>query len=369
MFLKELQNLDVVEYPLLGFVFRTDGSIYFYDTVSAEIIGISPFMKKLIEALLKKTKALRLKKLSETANLYSEEKVLKGLKIINLKRKNENILEQFSGDFEIGLKDQFHPRKASFNHLVIEVTQNCNLRCKYCIYGENYTHERKYSSAVIDKNAAFKAIKLFLDSPGHPEPKITFFGGEPLLTKELIEDCVKYAKEINPKTVFVIVTNGYLLKPTYFDFIRNHQIRIAVSFDGPKKFHDSYRVLPGGEGTFDEIKSNIEKLYEIDGEYVKKNFSFYITLTDIKNLKEISKFLKQNHLFNNLPVAISKITDAGLKENINEYKNQVPKSKNLKSLLNGYVNNYNEEGFKRVTAEHAYFFPLARLITNRKPLK
>ena len=325
-------------------------------------------MRELIDALLKKSKELRLKRLCEIAKSQSEDKVLEGLNIINLKRKNEKILRACFDNLDLSLNDQYHPRKPSLSQLVIEVTQNCNMRCKYCIYGEYYLGERNYSSAVISRDAAFKAIKYFLDNPGHPEPNITFFGGEPLLNQNLIEDCLKYARQINPKTKFFMTTNGLLLNPISFDFIRRYQIEVGVSLDGPKDIHDSCRVLPCGEGSFDVIEENIAKLYQIDSDYLKNHFRLLITLTDITNLKAISDFLRRNRLFNNFSVTINKVRTTGLRKS-KEFNGQMPEYEQIKSILNGYVRNYKKDILESVSAEHAYFSPLLALISKRKALK
>jgi uncharacterized protein len=221
----------------------------------------------------------------------------------------------------------------------------------------------------MSKNVAFKAIKYFLNNPGHPEPSITFFGGEPLLKKSFIEASVKYAKHINPNTKFFITTNGILLKPEFFDFIRTHQISVGISIDGPKDIHDSYRVLSGGEGTFDIIKRNIEMLYKIDAEYLKSKFKLLITLTDIKNLKIISNFLRKNPILNDLTVTINKIRLEGINENISEFNNQLPENNLLESIINTYVKNNINKKFKSITAESAYLSPMLSLVYKRKPLK
>jgi uncharacterized protein len=368
---EKLDNLkaDMFSKPLLGVTFSTRKSEYYYDTVSSEIIRTSPFMKSLIEALLRKTKASRLRALTEVARKHSEEKVLKGLKAIIDKQQNDNILKQFSGDFELSLNHQYQNRRANLSSMVLEITQNCNFRCSYCMYGDNYSNKRKHSKISMKKDVALQAIKYFLDNCGSENPIITFFGGEPFLFPNLIEECMEYARGINPDTKFTITTNGYLLKPPHFDFIRKFQVRVSISFDGPKAIHNSHRILSGGGETFDTIMKNIKDLFYIDADYVKENFMLFLTLTDIENLGKLSLFLGENQILNELPVSINKITIRGLKENVNEFTRTLPGDTYLNKLVNEYIDSYQGDKKKLVKAHNAYFFPQIKLVSVRFPIE
>ncbi len=35
-------------------------------------------------------------------------------------------------------------------HVMVEMTQSCNMRCKYCVYGGHYPKERQHNSQSID---------------------------------------------------------------------------------------------------------------------------------------------------------------------------------------------------------------------------
>ena len=53
--------------------------------------------------------------------------------------------------------------KSDWDTLILEATQDCNLRCGYCIYGGNYSGERVHSIEKKDMplDIAIKAIDLF----------------------------------------------------------------------------------------------------------------------------------------------------------------------------------------------------------------
>lgn len=67
-------------------------------------------------------------------------------------------------DFEM-----VHPMDATLEYslercigtVALQVTQGCNLRCKYCAYSGNYDN-RVHSGKRISKETAFKAIDFLL---------------------------------------------------------------------------------------------------------------------------------------------------------------------------------------------------------------
>lgn len=101
-------------------------------------------------------------------------------------------------DFEM-----VHPMDATLEYslercigtVALQVTQGCNLRCKYCAYSGNYDN-RVHSGKRISKETAFKAIDfLFAHSVDRERVSLGFYGGEPLLELDLIKECVEYAKK------------------------------------------------------------------------------------------------------------------------------------------------------------------------------
>ena len=102
------------------------------------------------------------------------------------------------------LNDIEHPETENLemlsNHyieyLILQVTQQCNLRCKYCAYSGNY-YNREHSSERMSFDIAKKAIDFYLErSDSANELRLGFYGGEPLLEYELIKKCVDYIKVV-----------------------------------------------------------------------------------------------------------------------------------------------------------------------------
>ena len=59
---------------------------------------------------------------------------------------------------------------------------------------------------------------------------------------------------------YTFQTNGVLLDDDWCAFLKEHNFLIGLSVDGPKEFHDRYRVNRGGQGTFDQVMSGWEHL-------------------------------------------------------------------------------------------------------------
>lgn len=121
-------------------------------------------------------------------------------------------------------------------HLTLHLTDACNLRCKYC-YVRQDTHRMTLDTAKA-------AVNMAADDPGHHG--IIFFGGEPLLRRQLIYDTVQYAESLGlpGKFHYKITTNGTLLDDEFLAFSKRYQVFIALSHDGTAQ--DVCRVYPDG---------------------------------------------------------------------------------------------------------------------------
>lgn len=91
---------------------------------------------------------------------------------------------------------------------------------------------------------------------------ICFFGGEPLLLRNLIMNTVVYCSAINRAEghhfFFKLVTNGTFLDETFLDFAGKNKIGIGLSHDG--LMQDDSRIFPDGSGTADLMLPKIRLL-------------------------------------------------------------------------------------------------------------
>jgi len=159
--------------------------------------------------------------------------------------------------------------KNGIAQLILDVTEDCNFRCSYCIFSGNYVHYRSHSKRYMSFDVAKKAIDYYfsLIKAGkryNPlrQPKITFYGGEPLLNFKLIKECIEYIDETYKcyKISNYLTTNGSLLDIEKAEWLIKHNCHILVSICGPKEEHDRLRVYRNGKGTFEDIMKNIKPI-------------------------------------------------------------------------------------------------------------
>ena len=149
--------------------------------------------------------------------------------------------------------------------LVFEVTDACNLRCKYCGYADLYEGYDKRENLKFP----FHKAKLLIDylhvlwqeneCGGVVEPvSIGFYGGEPLLNVPFIEEVIAYLEGLPPvgkKFHYNMTTNAMLLDK-YMDFLVEKEFRLLISLDGDKD-GQVYRVDAAGRNSFDRVFANI----------------------------------------------------------------------------------------------------------------
>lgn len=139
--------------------------------------------------------------------------------------------------------------------LILAPTMNCNMACEYCFEPNK---KGRMSSQIIEGILAFVEKKAqavrFVD--------INWYGGEPLLAMDIIEDIAESLIEMGKEKDFAytssMITNGYLLTPENVDRLVELNVSMAqITLDGPKRFHDKKRPLKNGQSSFDTIIKNI----------------------------------------------------------------------------------------------------------------
>ena len=135
-------------------------------------------------------------------------------------------------------------------HLTLHLTDRCNLACRYCYQrhgGEDMEFET--AAAAIDRLATGN------------NPGVIFFGGEPLLRKDLILSLVDRCEAREPNRFhYKVTTNGTLLDEAFLDEACRRRLAIALSCDGIREAHDVFRVAPDGAGTWPRVAEALHLL-------------------------------------------------------------------------------------------------------------
>lgn len=192
--------------------------------------------------------------------------------------------------------------KGGAQSLTFVVTEDCNLRCKYCYV----THKSK--GKVLNLETAKKFIDYLLTSPDiHQSDSavLDFIGGEPLLEAKLIEDICDYFKirayEEGSRWYWKyrinISTNGVDYDSDEVQHLiqkNSGKISIGITIDGTKEKHDLQRVFPDGSGSYDTIHKNLKLWMSQFDASTKVTFAS----EDLKYLKESILHLWDEGIYN-----------------------------------------------------------------------
>lgn len=209
--------------------------------------------------------------LTQTDNKVKDNLTSEELKIVN-----EILTANTSNQSEEGYKA-----------VKIHVSNDCNLRCKYCYAkGGNYGKD----SSLMAMETAKKIVQCLKKNKMFEKLEyITFFGGEPLLNPNVIEYICKNTYDMNVK--YLLQTNGTIISPNIIKILKEYNIVLTISLDGPKYINDFNRVDALGKGTYEKIINNLQTLRANDvcvqaieatlskefiGKYSKKEIAEYI---------------------------------------------------------------------------------------------
>jgi len=163
---------------------------------------------------------------------------------------------------EKALPPRLKPGDVPLSTLVLEVAQDCNLRCTYC-YADGGTYGAV--PCLLAPGTARRAVRYLLDSSGDRDHvTLIFFGGEPLLNMQAIRaatsEAITFGRKMGKKVRFSLTTNGTRLDPEIVAFLHANRVSVAVSMDGPRSIHDRNRPDESGNGSYSEIVSRLEPL-------------------------------------------------------------------------------------------------------------
>lgn len=200
-----------------------------------------------------------------------------------------------------------HPYTCYLSHILdkhleqvtLQVTQRCNLRCKYCTYAGIYdNHNRSHADYDMDWETAKKALDFYLLRSAETEKlDIGFYGGEPLLKMDLIKKCVAYVNSCvqSKKVTYSMTTNGTLLTPEIAQFLFENNFSLTISLDGSREEQNRYRVFSNGTGSFDVIMKNLAAIKKMFPENFK-DIMFNAVLNPDNDYKHLKLYFEEDQI-------------------------------------------------------------------------
>ena len=200
---------------------------------------------------------------------------LENLKINELTKSEKEIIDNLAksgflvkDNADELLKYQYISEKQRYSiktlKLVIAPTLECNFSCKYC-----YESRIKGFMTADTQSQLIEFLQLILQKEDIKELSVMWYGGEPLLSidiiKNLSEKFIEICNEKNLKYTSAIITNGYLIKENVVQALLKSKVNSAqITLDGTEYYHNKKRFLADkpNEGTFFKILDNINYLTE-----------------------------------------------------------------------------------------------------------
>ena len=167
--------------------------------------------------------------------------------------------------------------------LIIFPTEQCNFRCFYCY--ESFELGRMSPETV---EAILKLVKKRASTL--KQLNISWFGGEPLMAKDIVLYLSKEFKKLSEKFNFTytghMTTNGYYLSDNLLETLVDLGVTsYQITLDGAKESHDKIRIMKNKKGSFDSIWNNLMSFKKIDSPFdimLRIHYS-PATIEDIKN--------------------------------------------------------------------------------------
>lgn len=174
--------------------------------------------------------------------------------------------------------------------IIIVPTLDCNFSCPYCF-------EKNKRPIYMSKEVREKLVRFIIDKSQKRPITLYWYGGEPLLAKDCIEDILNNMIGNVEIKEHALITNGFFLTQTATRLFEDSfpLNEIQVTLDGCKERHNKLRALKNNNNisTYDIIMNNIEEFatsHPSCSIYVRVNIdkSNYIDYERIK--AECSKF-------------------------------------------------------------------------------
>ncbi len=143
--------------------------------------------------------------------------------------------------------------------LTIVPSYDCNFNCKYCFVKENKTLTGK----IMTRETVDAIIDYFIPDKVNKTFTLWFFGGEPLIDKEIIkyatEKAQKAAQQHGVQLTVGATTNGFYLDENFVKWCKENNFQLLISYDG----YENQRIFRGRKGSRERdaviVENNIRR--------------------------------------------------------------------------------------------------------------
>jgi len=168
-----------------------------------------------------------------------------------------------------GMRGNEEADRPVFQFLLVKLASRCNINCTYCYWFRDAEVYKKPAVFTKDAEDAFcKRLEEHINEYGLEEFLIIYHGGEPLLfPKHRFITLQKKLDAIEERTGCMlsrgVSTNAMLIDEEWAKILKDHDISVSVSIDGPAEIHDKYRLDMKGKGTHAQTLAGVENLRRV----------------------------------------------------------------------------------------------------------
>jgi uncharacterized protein len=168
------------------------------------------------------------------------------------------------------IPEESGPTASPLPLIITKVASRCNLNCTYC-YEFNLADQSWRDSPKLMSAETFeillKRMKRHCEMSGQPSVNFSFHGGEPtLIGPTRFVAMVRRAQEVlkDVRVKISLQTNGTLLNAAWASALKENEVNLGISLDGPKLINDALRVDRRGRGSYDRVLRGINVLRDAD---------------------------------------------------------------------------------------------------------
>ncbi len=182
-----------------------------------------------------------------------------------------------------------------FTLLIKPSGSDCNIDCRYCFY-KNRAPDVGQGRQRMSEEVLEKLVKDYMQL-GFGVVGFAWQGGEPTLMgvdffRRVVELQKQYGRT-GQQVSNTLQTNGVLLDEEWCRFFHDNRFLLGISIDGPKEFHDYYRVDRSGGGTYDRVMRGIENCKKYQVEF---NTLILLNNRNVEYPDKLFEFLVENEL-------------------------------------------------------------------------
>ncbi len=170
----------------------------------------------------------------------------------------------------------------------------CNLDCSYCFYLEKSALYETNGPTRMSPERLEMFIREYIQSQNTETITFAWQGGEPTLMgvdffRQAVTLQQRYAN--GHKIENSLQTNGTRLNDEWCSFLAETHFLVGISIDGPKPYHDRFRLTRSGAGSFDDVMRGLSCLRKHNVEF---NTMTCVHRGNENAGREVYRFLRKN---------------------------------------------------------------------------